>query len=146
LLISRGEQSRRRVWRPNETQRQAFGTGFWRYLLLAHQCDVVQLDSNKFGNVAALAGFQEREFAIGDLWVRAGYRQALPVVKAYRGDSSYSFRKRLGNASRAVVSTSTVPLEVATTAKFSVRTGGAGRFGRSCIQARKHQVAHPVPL
>jgi putative glycosyltransferase len=61
--------------------------------------------------VAALAGFQEREFAIGDLWVRAGYRQtALPVVKAYRGDSSYSFRKRVGNALRAVVSTSTVPL------------------------------------
>lgn len=61
--------------------------------------------------VATLTGFQEREFAIGDLWVQAGYRQiALPVVKAYRGDSSYSFWKRFGNALRAVVSTSTVPL------------------------------------
>jgi hypothetical protein len=52
--------------------------------------------------VAALAGFQEREFAIGDLWVRAGHRQtALPVVKAYRGDFSYNFRKRVGNSAPA---------------------------------------------
>ena len=63
--------------------------------------------------VAALTQFQEREFAIGDLWVRAGFRQiSLRVDKAYRGNSSYSFRKRAGNALRAIVSTSTVPLSL----------------------------------
>jgi putative glycosyltransferase len=63
--------------------------------------------------VAGLTQFQEREFAIGDLYVRAGFRQiSLQVDKAYRGDSSYSFRKRAGNALRAIVSTSTVPLSL----------------------------------
>lgn len=61
--------------------------------------------------VAALTGFQEREFAIGDLWVRAGFEQrSFPVDKAHRGESSYSVRRRIGNALRAIVSTSTVPL------------------------------------
>jgi putative glycosyltransferase len=61
--------------------------------------------------VAALTGFQEREFAIGDLWVKAGFEQrSFPVDKAYRGKTSYSARRRIGNALRAIVSTSTVPL------------------------------------
>jgi putative glycosyltransferase len=61
--------------------------------------------------VAALTTFQEREFAIGDLWVRAGFAQAsLQVEKKSRGTSSYTFRKRAKNAVLGIVSTSTLPL------------------------------------
>jgi putative glycosyltransferase len=61
--------------------------------------------------VAALTAFQEREFAIGDLWVRAGFAQAsFPVEKKFRQASSYTFRKRAKNAVLGIVSTSTLPL------------------------------------
>ncbi len=87
---------------------------YWFIGILSHnpvQTNAVTARLMTAQYVAGLTQFQEREFAIGDLWVRVGYRQlAVPVDKAYRKESSYSFRKRAGNALRAIVSTSTVPL------------------------------------
>jgi putative glycosyltransferase len=63
--------------------------------------------------VAGLTGFQEREFAIGDLWVRTGFHQVPYLVeKAYRGETSYSLKRRMRNALLAILSTSTVPLKL----------------------------------
>jgi putative glycosyltransferase len=94
-----------------------FGAAFyWLVNMLSHntiQANSVTARLMTAQYVAVLTQFQEREFAIGDLWVQAGFRQiSLRVDKAYRGDSSYSFRKRAGNALRAIVSTSTVPLSL----------------------------------
>jgi putative glycosyltransferase len=92
-----------------------FGAAFyWLINALSHssvQMNSVTARLMTSQYVAGLTGFQEREFAIGDLWVRAGYQQiSFPVDKDYRGESSYNFQKRVGNALRAIVSTSTVPL------------------------------------
>jgi putative glycosyltransferase len=63
--------------------------------------------------VAVLTAFQEREFAIGDLWVRAGFAQAPYLVeKKSRGGSSYTLVRRLRNAVLGIVSTSTLPLKL----------------------------------
>jgi putative glycosyltransferase len=61
--------------------------------------------------VAALTSFREREFAIGDLWVNAGFEQVPVFVdKLSRDGTSYTIFRRIRNAVQIITSTSTVPL------------------------------------
>jgi putative glycosyltransferase len=92
-----------------------FGAAFyWIVNLLSHtsiQTNSVTARLMTARYVAGLTGFQEREFAIGDLWVRTGFHQVPALIdKAHRGESSYRLRTRTRNALMAIVSTSTVPL------------------------------------
>lgn len=94
---------------------KSLGSLFYRLVNLSSgetfQTDSVtaRLMSRRY--VRALTAFREREFAIGDLWVRTGFVQMPHLVdKKSREGTSYTFYKRLRNAVIGITSTSTLPL------------------------------------
>ncbi|MGE3510863.1 MAG: glycosyltransferase family 2 protein [Vicinamibacterales bacterium] len=61
--------------------------------------------------VRALVAHRERETMIAGLWALTGFRQvAQPIMKASRGDSSYSFRRKLSLLVDSITSFSDRPL------------------------------------
>jgi len=61
----------------------------------------------------SLKQFSEREMYIGGLWHIAGFNQvAIPMIKKSRGDSSYTFRKKIEMMVNAVTSFSNMPLRM----------------------------------
>ena len=91
------------------------GWGFYkvfRYLStdpLPENVMTVRLMSRAY--VQALVRHEETELQIGSLWVRTGFRQmAVPVAKAKRPTTSYSFSRRVAVAVNAITSSSNKPL------------------------------------
>jgi len=62
--------------------------------------------------VDALTSYNETVYAIGDLWISAGFEQKpLKINKHSKGETSYSTSKRIGNAFRYITASSTAPLQ-----------------------------------
>ena len=61
--------------------------------------------------VDAILLFNDKVFAIGELWPSVGYNQvSVEVEKDYKGDTSYTFKKRLENAINFLISGSYTPI------------------------------------
>ncbi len=65
----------------------------------------------KRGYVAALVGYQEREFVMSGLWALTGFNQvALKVKKHHKQTSAYGLRRKISHLVNAITSFSNKPL------------------------------------